>query len=107
MEKEWYHKSYQIKDGLKPDSKHFQYFYVVSKQGATKCHYCVWITDEALPGFDPSRNFEEIVSSHREAWNQWVMENIDLGALESKVLKIDKNGESEIALSDMPDQFKV
>jgi len=107
MEKEWYHKSYQVKDGLKPGSQHFQYFYVVSAQGATKCHYCVWITDEALPRFDRSLNFDAIVSSHREAWNRWVMEKIDLGVLESTVLKIDQAGESEIALSDMPDHFRL
>jgi len=105
MEKEWYHKSYGIKDGLKPGNEHFQYFYVVSDKGATKCHYCVWITDDALPRFDPSRNFDAIVSTHREAWNQWVREKIDQGALESTVLKIDRDGESEIALADMPEHF--
>jgi len=105
MEKEWYHKNYAIKDGLKPGSKHFQYFYVVSEKGATKCHYCVWITDDALSRFDPYQDFDSIISAHREAWNQWVMEKIDLGALESTVLKIDRDGESEIALADMPEHF--
>lgn len=107
MEKEWSYKNYQIKDGLKPDSKHFQYFYVVSEQGKKKCHYCVWITDDALPRFDPSLNFDSIVSSQREGWNQWVKENIDLGALESKALKIEQTGEKEIELSDMPDHFSI
>jgi len=105
MEKEWYHKNYGIKDGLKPGSEHFQYFYVVSDKGSTKCHYCVWITDDALPRLDPSLNFDAIVSTHREAWNQWVREKIDQGALESTVLKIDRDGESEIALADMPEHF--
>ncbi|MBN1546085.1 MAG: hypothetical protein JW902_05425 [Syntrophaceae bacterium] len=107
MEKEWFHKRYEIRDGLKPGSKRFQYFYVVSEEGKTKCHYCVWITDEALSRFDPSLNFGAIVNSHREAWNQWVRENIDLGALESKVLKIDRDGQTEIALADMPDHFQL
>lgn len=107
MENTWYHKSYQIKDGLKPGSLQFQYFYVVSEQGNTRCHYCVWITDEALPLLDGSRNFDAIVSSRRESWNQWVKENIDQGMLESKVLKIDPNGASEVALADMPDHFKL
>jgi len=107
MENTWYHKSYQIKDGLKPGSPQFQYFYIVSEQGNTRCHYCVWITDEALTHLDTSRNFDAIVASRRESWNQWVKDNIDQGMLESKVLKIDPNGESEVALADMPDHFKV
>ena len=31
MENEWSYKSLSIKEGLKPGSKHFQYFFVVSE----------------------------------------------------------------------------
>jgi hypothetical protein len=49
MENQWSYKNYRIKDGLKPGSRHFQYFYVVSEGGAKKSSYCVWIEDDA-PG---------------------------------------------------------
>jgi hypothetical protein len=72
MENKWFYSRYEIQDGLKPGSQYFQYFYVVSEKGTPRCHYCVWITNEALQRLDPSRNFDEIISSHREAWNEWV-----------------------------------
>jgi gas vesicle protein len=99
MEKEWSYKNFQIKDGLKPGSKDFQYFYVVSDENKKKCHYCVWIADEALSRFDESLNFAAIVSSQRDIWNKWVEGNIDKGAFESKALKIGKDGEMEMDLS--------
>ena len=52
MEVHWDYKDYQIRDALKPGSKHFQYYYVVSKGDEKKCNYCIWIVDEALARFD-------------------------------------------------------
>ncbi len=101
MENEWSYKDYQIRDGLKPGSPHFQYFYVVSEQAKKKCNYCVWIVDEALTNFDQSGDFASIVSSHREIWNKWVKGKIDAGDFGNKVLKYDKDGEKEIELSEM------
>ena len=101
MENQWPYKNYQIKDGLKPGSKHFQYFYVVSENENKKCNYCVWIVDEALSRFDRSRDFASRVSSQREIWNKWVKGKIDQGDFGNKVLKFEMDGEKEIELSEM------
>jgi len=61
MENEWSYDSLSIKEGLKPGSKHFQYFFVVSEGGQKKCNYCVWIEDEALSHFSASKNFKAIL----------------------------------------------
>ena len=101
MENEWSYKNYQIRDGLKPGSPHFQYFYVVSEQAKKKCNYCVWIVDDALTRFDQSGDFNAIVSSQREIWTAWVRQKIDAGDFGNKVLKYDRAGEKEIELSEM------
>ena len=101
MENQWSYKAYQIKDGLKPGSKHFQYFYVVSAEGKKVCNYCVWIVDEALSRFERSGDFASIVSSQREVWNKWVKGKIDEGDFGNKVLKYERDGEKEIELSEM------
>ena len=101
MENEWSYKKYQIRDGLKPGSPHFQYFYVVSEQAKKKCNYCVWIVDEALTRFDQSGDFASIVFSQKEIWNKWVKGKIDAGDFGNKVLKYDRDGEKEIELSEM------
>jgi len=101
MEKRWSYGDYQIEDGLKPGSVHFQYFYVVSEGGRKKCNYCVWIEDEALSRLGSSGDFASIVSLHREAWNKWVKSKIDAKDFGNKVLKFEKDGEKEIELSEM------
>ena len=101
MENRWSYKNYQIEDGLKPGSRHFQYFYVVSEKGQKKSNYCVWIEDAALPRFATSGDFDAIVSSQREVWNGWVKGKIDANDFGSKVLKLEKDGEKEIELSEM------
>jgi hypothetical protein len=101
MENEWIYKDYRIRDGLKPGSPHFQYFYVLSDQGGEKCNYCVWIVDEALTRFDQSGDFNSIASSQRETWNKWVRGRIDAGDFSNKVLKYDRDSEKEIELSEM------
>ena len=101
MENQWSYKNYQVRDGLKPGSPHFQYFYVVSEQAKKKANYCVWIVDDALARFDKSGDFDAIVSSQRETWTAWVKQKIDAGDFSNKVLKCDKDGEKEIELSEM------
>jgi hypothetical protein len=101
MENELSYKGCQIRDGLKPGSKHFQYFYTVSDQTKKKCNYCVWIVDEALTRFGQSGDFASIVSSQRDIWNVWVRGKIDCGDFNNKVLKYEYEGEREIALSEM------
>ncbi len=101
MENEWSYKGYQIRDGLKPESKHFQYFYVVSEQAKKKCNYCIWIVDEALTRFDRKGDFGSIVSSQRDVWNKWVKGKIDAGDFDNKVLKYEKESKKEIDLSEM------
>ncbi len=101
MDNQWSYKGYQIRDSLRPGSKHFQYFYVVSEGEKKKCHYCVWIVDEALSRFSRSGDFASIVSSQRETWNRWVEAKIDSGDFGNKVLKYDPDSEKEIDLSEM------
>jgi len=101
MDVTWAYKNYQIKDGLKPQSKHFQYFYIVKEGAEKKCNYCVWIVDDALARFDKSKEFSAIVLSQKDGWNKWVKGKIDAGDFRSKVLKYEKNGEKEIDLSEM------
>ena len=45
-EKMWSYKDYQIKEGLKPDSKHFQYFFLAKPfaESPLACH-----GDECMP----------------------------------------------------------
>ena len=107
MENEWSYKEYQVRDGLKPGSPHFQYFYVVSEQAKKKCNYCVWIVDEALVRFDQARDFDSIVSSQRETWNKWVKGKIDAGDFGNKVLKYEYEGEKEIELSEMTSHLSM
>ena len=39
MQKTWSYKNYEIKEGLKPGSSQFRYFFVVSESGEKKCNY--------------------------------------------------------------------
>jgi hypothetical protein len=96
----WSHGSYQIEEGLKPGSSHFQYFYLVLDKGHKKANYCVWIEDEALSRF-PSGDFESVAESQRALWNKWVKNKIDKGDFSNKVLRISREGEQEIELSEM------
>ena len=106
MEKKWAYEEFQIKEGLKPGSKHFQYFFVVSKGNEKKCSYCVWIDDEALSIFSQSKGFEEIASSQREDWTRWVQGKIDQGDFRNLVLKFEKTGRREINLSEVEEKLE-
>jgi len=107
MEERWSYRDYQINEGLKPGSKHFQYFFVVSEEGQKKCNYCVWIEDDALTRFGESGNFENIVSSHRENWNKWVRDKIDQGDFRNLVLKFEKEGQIEVDLDKMKEKVTM
>jgi hypothetical protein len=106
-EKIWSYKNLDINEGLKPGSKHFQYFFVVSEKGKKKCNYCVWIDDENLPHFTAhSKEFEEIVSLKSDQWRKWVQGKIDQGEFKNLVLKLEKTGQKEIDLSEMEKMLK-
>jgi hypothetical protein len=107
MGKEWSYKSLRVKEGLKPGSKHFQYFFVVSEGEQKKCNYCVWIEDEALSGFDASRDFKAILESHRGDWSNWVKEKIDQKDFRNVVLKFDKQGQNEMDLNKMDKKLSM
>ncbi len=106
-EKIWSYKNLQVKEGLKPGSKHFQYFFVVSESGKKKCNYCVWIDDENLTQFGPLKKYEEIVSSQREEWSKWVQGKIDQGNFRNLVLKLERKGQKEIDLNEMEEKLKA
>ena len=107
MEKEWAYKNYQIKEGLKPGSAHFQYFFGVSKDNQKTCNYCIWIEDEALSRFDRGKDFKAIISSHNEAWKGWVKKRIDAEDFQNRVLKFKKRGQEEIDLSEMREHVRM
>ena len=97
----WSYKELEIKEGLKPGSKHFQYFFVVSEGGKKKCNYCVWIDDENMSRFSSSKSFEEIISSQREEWTKWVKNKIDQGDFRNRVLRFEKTDQREINLEEL------
>ena len=101
MQKTWSYKNHEIKEGLKPGSSQFRYFFAVSESGEKKCNYCVWIVDDAVSRFDESKDFNAIVSSQIEAWHEWVKKKIDAADFSNRALKFEKTGEKEIDLSDM------
>ncbi|MFH1249612.1 MAG: hypothetical protein V1715_00745 [bacterium] len=101
MQKKWTYKNYEIEEGLKPGSATFRYFFAVSEKGKKKSNYCVWIKDDALFRFDQSKDFDTIISSQRENWEKWIKGKIDARDFQSRALKFDKTGETEINLSEM------
>lgn len=105
-ERNWNYKDFQIREGLKPESEHFQYFFVISEGGEKKCNYCVWIEDDALSRFAPSKQFDEIVSSGREDWTKWVRDKIDQRDFRNRVLKFEKSGQNEIDLTEMKEKLE-
>ena len=107
MENEWPYKSLSIKEGLKPGSKHFQYFFVVSEGGQKKCNYCVWIEDEALSRLSASKDFKAILDSHRGDWDKWVKEKIDQKDFRNMVLMFDKEGHKEMDLDKMDKKLRM
>jgi len=107
MQKTWSYTNYEIKEGLKPGSSQFRYFFVVSESGEKKCNYCVWIVDDALSRFDPSKDFNSIVSSQIETWHEWVKEKIDAADFRNRALKFEKTGETEIDLSQMAEHVRM
>jgi hypothetical protein len=104
--KSWSYKDLLITEGLKPESKHFQYFFMVSERGQRKCNYCVWIDNEALASFAPYKDFEEITSVHRAKWGNWVQAKVDKGDFRNLVLKFSKEGKKEIDLNEMEQDLK-
>jgi len=107
MQKTWSYKNYEIKEGLKPGSSQFRYFFVVSESGEKKCNYCVWIVDDAMSRFDTSKDFNSIVSSQIETWHGWVKEKIDAADFRNRALKFEKTGEKEIDLSQMTEHVTM
>ena len=107
MDNKWSYNNYQVEEGLKPGSKHFQYFFNVYKGGEKKCNYCVWIEDQTLSHFNQYGNFDAIISSHKESWSKWVREKIDAGDLNDKVLKFGNKGQEEINLSEMKEHLAM
>ena len=107
MQKTWSYANYEIKEGLKPGSPQFRYFFVVSQSGEKKCNYCVWIPDDALARFDPSKDFNSIVSAQSEAWQEWVKKKIDAADFTNRALIYEKTGEKEIDLSEMTEHVSM
>ncbi|MFZ0243845.1 MAG: hypothetical protein WAL90_19550 [Desulfobacterales bacterium] len=101
MPKTWSYKNFEIDDGLKPGSSTFRYFFTVSESGEKKCNYCVWIVDEALSRFEPSKDFDAIAAAGRKDWQEWVRGKIDAADFRNRALKFSPEGQEEINLSAM------
>ena len=101
----WFYKNLQITEGLKPESKHFQYFFMISEGGEKKCNYCVWVDDETLSSLAPSKNFQEVVTLKRKEWVAWVKEKIEKGDFRNLALRMEKTGQKEINLSEMKEKI--
>lgn len=101
MEEKWHYRTYEIQEGLKPGSQTFRYFFEIFQNGGKKCNYCVWISDDALEKFAPSREFDAVVDSQKQVWHAWVKEKIDAQDFRNRALKIDRQGRQEINLSEM------
>jgi putative sterol carrier protein len=106
MQEKWTYKNYEIEEGLKPGSKTFRYFFKILQNGDKKCNYCVWIADNAIDQFDPSQEFDAVVASQKDVWQEWVKGKIDAGDFRNRALKIEKEGRHEINLSEMSDHIK-
>ncbi len=107
MQHTWTHGNYAIAEGLKPGSKTFRYFFKIFEEGKKKCHYCVWIVDDALTRFDPAKDFNAIIASRQEDWHAWVKAKIDGGDFRNRALKLEKAGQQEIDLSEMTEHVTV
>lgn len=107
MKHSWTYKNYEIREGLKPGSKTFRYFFRIVEGGEKKCNYCVWIVDDALTQFDGSKDFNAIVASRRQVWHQWVKAKIDSEDFRNRALKIEIAGEQEINLSEISEHVTV
>ncbi|MBU2498915.1 MAG: hypothetical protein KKE57_08450 [Proteobacteria bacterium] len=107
MEKKWTYKDFDVKENLKPGSKHFQYFFLVTEKGQKRCNYCVWIEDKALSRFDQSKDFDLVVSAKREDWKGWVKEKIDQGDFRNLVLKFGEEGQVEIDLDKTTEKLSL
>ncbi len=107
MQSTWTYKNYDIEEGLKPGSKSFRYFFKVREGAEKKCNFCVWIVDDALSGFDSSKDFKTIIASHQNIWHRWVKEKIDSGDFRNRAMKCNQSGQQEINLSDMLDHIKA
>jgi len=107
MEREWHYKNLKVKEGLKPNSNHFQYFFVVSEGEQKKCNYCVWIEDDVLSDFDATGNFKTILASHRGDWGQWVKEKIEQKDFRNVVLKFGKDGRKELDLNQLDTKLSI
>lgn len=107
MQQTWSYRNCEIKEGLKPGSKTFRYFFMVSEGGEKKCNYCVWIMDDALIRFDPSKDYKTIVALEKDNWHQWVKQKIDERDFRNRALKFSQAGEEEINLSEMSTHVTV
>ncbi|MDY0375531.1 MAG: hypothetical protein RBQ72_07345 [Desulfobacterium sp.] len=106
MQEKWTYRNYEIEEGLKPGSKTFRYFFKVLENGEKKCNYCVWIADNAIEKFDPSQEFDTVVSSQKTVWHEWVKKKIDEKDFRNRALKIEKQGQHEINLSEMSEHIR-
>ena len=65
------------------------------------------LNQPSLSRFDPSENFETIISSQAETWREWVKEKIDAEDFSNRALKVEKFGEKEINLSEMTKHIAI
>jgi hypothetical protein len=99
MEKISSYKNYTIKEGPKPGSKKFQYYFTVYEKDKKKAHFCVWVEDAVLKQ-------EKKLDKARGEWFKWVTRRIDEGGLKDTVLKIVQNRIEEIDLNQFDEKIR-
>jgi hypothetical protein len=66
----------------------------------------VWIDDDHLGHFSASKSFDDIISSQREQWVQWVRKKINQGNFRDLVWRFGKTGQQEVNLEDLDEDLK-
>jgi len=106
------YKRYMIKEGLKPGSDKFQYYFAVTEGVEKKAHYCVWVDDEVLAKTKEFQKAcrgvleEEFINTHKSEWLKWVEEKLENEDFRDTVLKIEKSGTREIDMSELKEKLE-
>ena len=101
MAQVWEHNGYQIDEGLKPrdgnfKSDHYQYFFLVKKDGERVMKFCIWSPRKFVDG--------EIESSQSPAdflrlrALQKIKDRIDEGVFENTLLELSDSGHRMVPL---------
>ena len=101
----WDYHGFTVWEGLRPgETRRWQYFFVVSREGQKKFTYCVWADKETwMTRMSPEREEEALKNTiplMREKGITRVKEKIAQGDFTSTVLKMEREKSEEIQLEE-------